>query len=39
MRWAEHVALMGEMRVAYRILVGKLEGKTQLWRPRRKGIK
>jgi hypothetical protein len=30
---------MVEMRSVYRLLVGKLEGKTQLWRPRRKGIK
>jgi hypothetical protein len=37
MRWEEHVARMGEMRDAYRLLVGKLERKTQLWRPRRKG--
>jgi hypothetical protein len=27
MRWAEHVARMGEKRNAYRLLVGKLEGK------------
>jgi hypothetical protein len=27
MRWAEHVALMKEKGNAYRILVGKLEGK------------
>jgi hypothetical protein len=27
MRWAEHVARMGEKRIAYRILVGKPEGK------------
>jgi hypothetical protein len=26
MRWAEHVARMGEKRNAYRILVGKPEG-------------
>jgi hypothetical protein len=30
MRWAEHVARMGEKRNAYRILVGKLEGKRPL---------
>ncbi|PNF17770.1 translation factor SUI1-like protein [Cryptotermes secundus] len=28
MRWAGHVARMGEMRNAYRILVGKPEGKS-----------
>jgi hypothetical protein len=28
MRWSGHVAHMGEMRNAYKILVGKLEGKT-----------
>jgi hypothetical protein len=30
MRWAEHVARMGEMRNAYNILVGKPEGKRPL---------
>jgi hypothetical protein len=30
-----HVALMGEKRNAYRILVAKLEGKRPLGRPRR----
>jgi hypothetical protein len=35
MRWAGHVAQMGEPRNAYRILVGKLEGKRPLRRPRR----
>jgi hypothetical protein len=34
MRWAGHVARMGEMRNAYRILVGKPEGKRPLERPR-----
>jgi hypothetical protein len=29
MRWAEHIARMGEKRNAYRILVGKPEGKTK----------
>jgi hypothetical protein len=29
-----HVARMGELRNAYRILVGKPEGKTRLGRPR-----
>jgi hypothetical protein len=30
MRWAEHVTRIGEMRTAYRILVGKPEGKRPL---------
>jgi hypothetical protein len=30
MRWAGHVAQMGEKRNAYRILVGKPEGKRPL---------
>jgi hypothetical protein len=30
MRWAGHVARMGETRNAYRILVGKPEGKRPL---------
>jgi hypothetical protein len=34
MRWAEHVARMEEKRNAYRILVGKQEGKRPLGRPR-----
>jgi hypothetical protein len=34
-RWAGHVACMGEKRNAYGILVGKLEGKRPLRRPRR----
>jgi hypothetical protein len=37
MRWAGHVARMGETRNAYRILVGKPEGKRPLGRPRRSG--
>jgi hypothetical protein len=36
MRWAGHVARMGETRNAYRTLVGKPEGKTPLGRPRRR---
>jgi hypothetical protein len=36
MRWAGHVARMGPTRNAYRILVGKLEGKRPLGRPRRR---
>ena len=34
MRWAGHVARMGEERGEYRVLVGKLEGKSLLGRPR-----
>jgi hypothetical protein len=34
MRWAGHVARMGETRKAYRILVGKPEGKRLLGRPK-----
>jgi hypothetical protein len=34
MKWAEHVARMGETRNVYRILVEKPEGKTPLRRPR-----
>jgi hypothetical protein len=36
MRWAGHVARMGEKKNVYRLLVGKLEGKTPLRRPRRR---
>jgi hypothetical protein len=36
MRWTEHVARMGEGRNAYRVLVGKPEGKSSLERPRRR---
>jgi hypothetical protein len=35
MRQAGHVAYMGERRGAYRVLVGKPEGKRSLGRPRR----
>jgi hypothetical protein len=38
MRWAGHVARMGEKRIAYRILVGKREGKGPLGRPRRRWV-
>ena len=38
MRWAGHVARMGEERVVYRVLVGKPEGKRSLWRPRRRWV-
>jgi len=34
MRWAGHVAHMGERRGVYRVLVGKPEGKRPLGRPR-----
>jgi hypothetical protein len=34
MRWAGHVARIGEWRNAYRILVGKPEGERPLGRPR-----
>jgi hypothetical protein len=36
MRWAEHVARMGEGRRVYRVLVGRPEGKRPLGRPRRR---
>jgi len=36
MRWAGHVARMGERRGVYRVLVGKPEGKRQLGRPSRR---
>jgi len=36
MRWAGHVAFMGERRGAYRVLVGKTEGKRPLGRPKRR---
>jgi hypothetical protein len=36
MRWAGHVARMGEKRNVYRLLVGKPEGKRTLGRPRRR---
>ena len=36
MRWAGHVARMGEGRGVYRVLVGKPEGKRPLGRPRRR---
>jgi hypothetical protein len=38
MRWAEHVVRMGEKRNAYRLLVGKLEGKRPLGRPSRRRV-
>jgi hypothetical protein len=42
MRFAEHVARIGELRIVYRVLMGKPEGKRALRRPRRRwedGIK
>ena len=38
MRWAGHVARMGEERGGYRVLVGKPEGKRPLGRPRRRWV-
>ena len=34
LRWAGHVARMEQSRNAYRVLVGKLEGKRPIGRPR-----
>jgi hypothetical protein len=36
MRWAGHVARMGEDREVYRVLVGKLEGKRSFGGPKRR---
>jgi hypothetical protein len=36
MRWAGHVARMGEVRSAYNILVGRPEGRRPLRRPKRR---
>jgi hypothetical protein len=36
MRWAGHVARMGEVRCAYNILVGRPEGRRPLGRPKRR---
>jgi hypothetical protein len=38
MRWAGHVARMGEKRNVYRILGVKPEGKRPLGRPRRRWV-
>jgi hypothetical protein len=38
MRWARHVARIGEKKNAYKILVGKSEGKRTLGRSRRKWV-
>jgi hypothetical protein len=36
MRWERHVALMGERRGLFRVLVGKPEGKRPLGKTRRR---
>jgi hypothetical protein len=36
LRWAGHVARIGDGRGVYRVLVGRPEGKRQLGRPRRR---
>ena len=36
MRWAGHVARMGQTKGVCRVLVGKTEGKRQFGRPRRR---
>jgi hypothetical protein len=38
MRWTGHVAPIGERRNAYRLLVGKPEGRSPLERPRRRWV-
>ena len=38
MRWAGHVARMGEERGVYRVLEGKPEGRKPLGRPRRRWV-
>jgi hypothetical protein len=38
MRWAGHVARMGEKKNVYKLLVGKPEGKRPLGRPRRRRV-
>jgi hypothetical protein len=38
MRWAGHLARMGEKRNAYTIVVGKLGEKRPLGRPRRRWV-
>jgi len=38
MRWAGHVALLGEEREVYMVLVGKPEGRRPLGRPRRRWV-
>jgi hypothetical protein len=38
MKWAGHVARLGEKRNVYRLLVGKSEGSRPLGRPRRRWV-
>ena len=38
MRWAGHVARMGEERGVYRVLLGKPEGRRPVGRPRRRWV-
>jgi len=38
MRWAEHVARMGEERGVYMVLVGKPERRRPMGRPRRRWV-
>jgi hypothetical protein len=38
LRWAGHVARIGEKRKAYRLLEGKTEGKRPLGRPRHRWV-
>jgi hypothetical protein len=38
MKWAGHVARMGEKRNTYRLLVGKPEGRRPLGRPRHRWV-
>jgi len=38
MRWAGHVARMGEEMEVYRVLVGKPEGRRPMGRPRRRWV-
>jgi len=38
MRWAGHVARMGEERKVYRVLLGKPEGRRPLGRPRHRWV-
>jgi hypothetical protein len=38
MKWAGHVSRLGEKRNAYRLLVGKPEGKRPLGRPRQRWL-
>jgi hypothetical protein len=38
MRWAGHLARIGDKRNAYRLLVGKPKGKKTLGRPKHRGV-